>query len=104
MERERLRCNCCGRELYEGGLKYVVEVQTFADFDGYLDEHGDDVEQSINELLQTMEGMDQERLEEEVTSEHVYILCKTCRDRFIEDPFKAEHGCYDPLAAKGTVH
>jgi hypothetical protein len=98
-------CNCCGRELLEGGLKYVVEVRSFADFDGYLEEFGgDNIEDGINELLDTVESMDVDSLEEDVYQVHTYILCKGCRDRFASDPFQTGKPVAEFVDNKGTLH
>lgn len=101
---ERLRCHNCGRELTQGSLKYVVEIRSFADFDGYLEEYEGDVEEGINELLAVMGGLDPEVLEEDVSSEYVYVLCKSCRDRFVEDPFQTGQSGFDQDSIKGTIH
>lgn len=99
------RCNCCGRELYEGGLKYVLEVRSFADFDGYLEEfEGDDIEDGINDLLDAVESMGVDTLEEDVYQVHTYVLCKGCRDRFASDPFQTGQALNVPEEAKGTIH
>ncbi len=82
-----LRCQICERELPPGGLKYVVEIRSFADFDGFLEEYDEDIEESIDELLEAMEEMDPQTLEEDVYMKHSYILCKSCRDRFMREPF-----------------
>jgi len=101
---ERLRCQNCGRELPGGSLKYVVEIRSFADFDGYLEDYEGDVEEGINELLSIMDEMDPEVLEEDVTSEYVYVLCKACRDKFVEDPFQSGLSRLDRESAKVTLH
>lgn len=101
---ERLRCHNCGRELQKGSLKYVVEIRSFADFDGYLGETEGEVEEGINELLSIMADLDPEVLEEDVTSEYVYILCKSCRDRFIDDPFQSGKARFVGENIKGTLH
>lgn len=101
---EKLRCHKCGRELPKGSLKYVVEVRSFADFDGYLEEYDGNIEEGINELLNIMEGIDPEVLEDDVSSEYIYILCKSCRDRFVEDPFQSGRIRFSSEDAKGTLH
>lgn len=100
----KLHCNHCGKELPKGTLKYIVEIKSFADFDGYLEEHEGDVEDGINELLETIESMDAKSLEDDVIKELIYILCKTCRDKFTEDPFKTGKPTAQGEDAKGTVH
>lgn len=101
---QKLRCHCCGRELPKGSLKYIVEIRSFADFDGYLEDYGGDVEEGINELLEAIEGMDPESLEEDVSKELIYILCKACRDKFTSDPFKTGVAVFEGEDVKGTIH
>ncbi|MEE8574537.1 MAG: hypothetical protein V3T30_03900 [Thermodesulfobacteriota bacterium] len=98
------RCSCCGRELHDGSLKYVVELRSFADFDGYLEEFKGDIEEGINELLDAVENMDMESLEEDVYQVQIYILCKGCRDRFSSDPFQTGTSILEFEESKGTVH
>src|SRR3989338_9442068 len=99
-----IRCYCCERELPEGSLKYIVEIKSFADFDGYLEEYEGDVEGGITELLETIESMDVKALEDDVVKELIFILCKTCRDRFTEDPFQTGKPVAQGEDVKGTVH
>ena len=101
---EKLRCHSCGKELPKGSLKYIVEIRTFADFDGYLEEYEGDVEEGINELLDTMENMDAKTIEEDVSKELIYILCKGCMERFTSDPFQTGKVSFVGEDVKGTIH
>lgn len=101
---QKLRCHSCGKELPKGSLKYVVEIRCFADFDGYLEEYDGDVEEGINELLDAMENVDPKTIEEDVSKELIYILCKSCRDRFTSDPFQTGKVIFEGEDVKGTIH
>ncbi len=101
---DTLRCHGCGIELPRGSLKYIIEVKSFADFDGYLEDYDGDVEEGINELLDAMESEDVDGLEEDVCHDVVYILCKRCRDRFIHDPFHTGRSILEREDVKGTIH
>lgn len=101
---QKLRCNNCGRELQKGSLKYIVEIRSFADFDGYLEEYNGDVEEGINELLDAMESLDQKSIEEDVSRELIFILCKSCRDKFTNDPFQTGKVVFEGEDVKGTIH
>lgn len=101
---EKLRCHNCGRELLKGTLKYVVEIRSFADFDGYLEEYEGDVEDGITELLEAMGSSDPADLEDDVSTELIYILCKSCRDRFVSDPFQTGKTVGQGENIKGTIH
>lgn len=100
----KIRCHSCSRELLEGSLKYVVEVKSFADFDGYLEDYPGDVESGMVELLKEMEYMEQKALEEDVYQEMVFILCKTCKDKFHQNLFSASGQINLDREAKGRVH
>jgi len=102
-----IKCNCCGKDLPKGGLKYVVEIKTFADFDGYIEDYPGDMEEGLNDLLDAMENIDTATLEEDVYQELIYILCKECRQRFTNDPFNTSLDLFDghhATGAKGSVH
>ena len=97
-------CHCCSKELTEGDLKYVVELRSFADFDGYLEEYEGDMEEGINELLDAVECMDLETLEEDIYQAQLFILCKSCRDKFSNDPFQTWQPSMELEECKGTIH
>jgi hypothetical protein len=100
----KFRCYSCERELPEGSLKYVVEIKSFADFDGFLEDYRGDAESGMLELLEEMEDMDQKAMEEDVYHEIVFVLCKDCRDKFYKKPFKAgEQFCLGE-EVKGSIH
>jgi len=100
----KLRCHSCRKELPKGSLKYVIEIRSFADFDGYLEEYEGDVEEGLNELLDAVENLDAKTLEEDVSKELIFILCKNCRDRFISDPFQTGRTSFEGEDVKGTIH
>lgn len=101
---QTLRCHICSKELPKGSLKYIVEIRSFADFDGYLEEYDGDMEEGINDLLDAMENVDSKELEEEVSKELIYILCKSCSDRFTSDPFSSARTEPAEEEIKGTIH
>ncbi len=100
----KLRCHSCGRDLPKGTLKYIVEIRIFADFDGCLEEYDGELDEGLNELLDAMENADMKTLEEDVSKELIYILCKNCRDKFTSDPFQTGRAIFEGEDAKGTVH
>ncbi len=101
-----IRCNCCSKELSIGGVKYIIEIKSFADFDGFIDEHPGELEEGVNDILDVVESLDEEELEQEVFEEQIFILCKECRDKFIEDPFGLKKSVYggEEYVAKDTIH
>ncbi len=103
-EMRKIRCHSCRKELPKGALKYVIEIRSFADFDGYLEEYDGDVEEGLNELLDAVENIDAKTLEEDVSRELIFILCKNCRERFTSDPFQNGMASFEGEEAKGTIH
>ena len=99
---QKLRCNSCGRELQKGNLKYIVEIRSFADFDG-LEEYNGDVE-GINSHHDEMESVDEKALEEDVAKELIFILGKACRGKFTSDPFQTGKVIFEGEDVKGTIH
>lgn len=100
----KILCHSCGKELPRGSLKYVIEIKCFADFDGYLEEHTGDIEEGINDLLDAIEHADPKSLEDEVFQESIFILCKSCCDKFTNDPFKSGKMVFERMEAKDTIH
>ena len=82
---EKRHCLRCGKELPPGTLTYVVHIRVFAGFDGLLLEPGEDIDQQLNQLLEQIEKSDPKELEKEVYEEFTLLLCKSCRDRFVEE-------------------
>lgn len=80
-------CARCGKELPLGSLKYLVKIEVYADFDGYIaDEPLEDAELKMMELLNEMLERDPEELERDVYWKELHLLCKGCRDRFMANP------------------
>lgn len=100
----KIRCYSCSRELPDGSLKYVIEVKSFADFDGFLEDYSGDVESGMVELVKEMEDIDQKTLEDEVYQEMVFILCKPCRDKFYKRLFDTSAPIAIDREIKDTVH
>ncbi len=101
---EVLRCHSCGAILREGSLKYVIEIKSFADFDGYLEAYHGDLEERINEFIDAMEELELGNLEEDICQDVIYILCKRCRDNFVNDPFHTERPTSETEERKSTIH
>ncbi len=99
-------CHCCGSELPDGSLRYIVEIKSFADFDGYLEleDMNGDVENDIEYLFDYIEDMDSAALEDDVYHIRTFILCKHCRERFIESPFKSSDDRLSREESRGTIH
>jgi len=78
-------CWRCGKKLPIGSLTYVVNIRVFAGFDGVLMEPEEDLDQQLKQILKQIEGSDPKELERDVYEEFTLILCKSCRDRFVDE-------------------
>ena len=79
------RCDRCGKELEQGCLSYVVRIRIVADFDGVLLEPEEGFEHELKQALEQLETASPEELEKEVYEEMTLFLCKSCRDRFVDE-------------------
>ncbi|MBM4277838.1 MAG: hypothetical protein FJ130_08145 [Deltaproteobacteria bacterium] len=78
-------CFRCGKELPPGSLTYVTQIKIFAGFDGVLLEPEGGVDRQLKQLLKQVEQSNPEDLEKEVYQEFNLMLCKSCRDRLVEE-------------------
>ncbi|MBI5233154.1 MAG: hypothetical protein HY880_02240 [Deltaproteobacteria bacterium] len=102
--KNKMICHSCGKELHDGSLKYVLEIRSFADFDGYLEDYDGDIEDGINDILDAIENMDEQALEDDVYHSVVYLLCKDCREKFTRNPLKSLGVPCETEEVKGTIH
>ena len=75
----------CGKELPAGELAYVVQIKVFAGFDGLLPEPEGGIDHQLRKILDQIEKSDPKELEKEVYEEYTLLLCKSCRDRFVDE-------------------
>lgn len=78
-------CFRCRKDLPPGSLTYVTQIKIFAGFDGLLLEPEEGVDQQLRQLLKQVEESDPGELEKEVYQEFHLILCKSCRDRLVDE-------------------
>src|SRR4030042_4254547 len=78
-------CFRCGRELQPVSLFYVVHIRVLSGFDGILREPTGDIDRQLNQLLEQAQHLHPNELEKEVYEEITLIVCKSCRDRFVDD-------------------
>ena len=82
---EERNCFRCGKELQPGSLFYIVHVKVFSGFDGILSESAEGIDQQLKGLLEAAQHLDPKELEKDVYEEITLIVCKSCRDRFVDD-------------------
>jgi len=78
-------CSRCGKGLQPGGLFYVVHVKVFSGFDGILSEPAGEIDQQLKGLLEEVQHLDPKELEKDVYEEITLMMCKSCRDRFVDE-------------------
>ena len=88
-------CDLCGKEICpEEDQRYVVKIEAFSAQDptelteADLD---DDHMQAIGELLQELDGAEED-IDLPAPAKHLrYDLCHECHGRFMRDPLSKEH-------------
>ncbi len=78
-------CFRCGKELQPGGLFYVVHIRVLSGFDGILSESEEGIEEQLRELVEQTQRLDPKELEKDVYEEITLVVCKSCRDRFVDE-------------------
>jgi hypothetical protein len=82
---EGRNCFRCGKGLQPGGLFYVVYIRVVSGFDGILSEPAEGIDQQLKELLEQVPQLDPKELEKDVYEEITLIMCKSCRDRLVDE-------------------
>lgn len=79
------KCFRCGKELHPGSLFYVIYIRVVSGFDGILSEPAEEIDQQLKSLLEEVRQVDPKELEKDVYEEITLIMCKSCRDRFVDE-------------------
>ena len=82
---EERNCFRCGKELQPGSLFYVVQIKVISGFDGILVEPAGDIDQQLNQLIEQAGHLGPKELAKDVYEGITLIVCKSCRDRFVDD-------------------
>ncbi|MGA2315083.1 MAG: hypothetical protein ABSG71_01715 [Thermodesulfobacteriota bacterium] len=82
---EERNCFRCGKRLQPGNLFYVVHIKVFSGFDGILSEPAEGIDEQLKALLEQTQNLNPKELEKEVYEEITWIVCKSCRDRFVDE-------------------
>lgn len=78
-------CFRCGKELEPGGLFYVVHIKVLSGFDGILSEPAEGIDEQLRKLVEQTQHLDPKELEKDVYEEITLVVCKSCRDRFVDE-------------------
>jgi len=93
------RCDMCGIRIAPEELRYVLNMSIFAAYDTMEIELSDlekDYEEEIRKLTEKMQHMDPKQLQEDVFKQFNFDLCRTCQQKFIENPLGTDEGDRKP--------
>ena len=82
---EERNCFRCGKKIIPGSLFYVVLIKVISGFDGILSEPAEGIDGQLKSLLEEVRQSDPDELEKEVYEEITLVVCKSCRDRFVDE-------------------
>jgi hypothetical protein len=87
-------CDLCKQRLDpEDDLRYVVKIEVYAAYDPSASTEDDDDHdhlQEIQDILETMEDAEDERIGEDVYQQLRFDLCPECRRKFLKNPLARE--------------
>jgi len=76
----------------------VIHIKVFAGFDGLLLEPEEGIDKELRRLMDQIEKSDPKELEKEVYEEFTLLLCKSCRDRLVDE---IQHPWEGPFQIRG---
>lgn len=82
-------CDMCGSRIERDKLRYVLKMNVFAAYDTLEISPADlarDYEEEIRKLVEKMKEMDPKQLEEDVSKQFRFDLCRACHQKFLKDP------------------
>jgi hypothetical protein len=101
---DHFRCQRCEKEFHHESPRYIVEIKSFEDFDGLLEDTTGKIDGEIIDLLKQIEDIDLQALEDDAYQEIRFILCKDCKDQFVRNPFHPYKDYLYIEETKGTIH
>lgn len=78
-------CDRCGEYLPEGSVRYTVHIQAVVDFENVA--CGETDAGLAGQDIATPMYSSVDDLEEDVFQEVVFMLCESCKRKFLQDPF-----------------
>jgi len=82
-------CDCCKRTIdSKHDLRYVVRMEVYASVDPMDEELDDDRDhlQELQDILESMEDLEDPGIGEDVYHQVRFDLCSECRKRFVQNP------------------
>ncbi len=89
-----LFCSRCGRRLERGRTYYIVTVTLTAEMEGGIAQSVSQAD--VEDIWAQIEQKSGQELEEEVFQRIQFILCKPCRDAFVQSPLGKE-AAFSPM-------
>ena len=84
-------CDGCGREIPQKALRYKVRINIQAAYDTLEIKLADllrDHEAELRALLERIEGMDPQKIEDDIYKIFHLDLCPSCYHSYIQDPLR----------------
>ncbi len=84
-------CDGCGKEIPQKALRYKMKIDIRAAYDTLEIRLADllrDHEAEIRALIEKMEGMDPQKLEDDICKVFHFDLCPDCYRSYISDPLR----------------
>lgn len=88
-------CDMCGVRIERDKLRYVLRMNVFAAYDTLEINFADlakDYGEEIRKLVDEMKQMDPKQLEEDVSKQISFDLCRPCHQKFLKDPLGSRGG------------
>jgi len=82
-------CDMCGARVERNMLRYVLKMDIFAAYDTMQISFKDlsrDYEEEIRRLVEDIKNMDPKQLEEDVSKQLSFDLCRKCHQKFLKNP------------------
>jgi hypothetical protein len=87
-QKQKLRCDVCGKRFKKGQTRYRINLEVISDFDGYIEDFSkkpeDYVEKKIGKIIKETKKMAEKELEEEVYLKRHWLMCVNCREEFLK--------------------
>ena len=85
----RYECDACGEPMQANDpARFIVKMEVYASLNPLEDGLDDDDDQllEIQEILERMDDMEDERIGEDVYQQLRFDLCSDCRKAFLQNP------------------
>lgn len=87
-QKQKLRCDMCGKRFKKGQTRYRINIEVISDFDGYIEDFSKKpegyLEEKIQKIIKETEEMTEKELEEDVYLKRHGLVCVDCREEFLK--------------------